>query len=185
LGCQGVSQTRREHPNNLNQEECPSSDDALLYIEVKELCSTLQSHIVENGFKPFAEGKSSLAAMERLLRIDHRTFDQVKYIIEWSQKDEFWLTNIRSPQKLRDKFDTLLGQSLKGKRGVLKFLSTDQEASSWDSLRSGNAGPAPEAETHIETTEEVQARNDELMAQLQADKKAAIDRAPKNVGVSS
>lgn len=49
--------------------------------------------------------------IDRMLRIDKRTFDEVKAIIRFSQKDDFWKTNILSAKKLREKFDTLWMQS--------------------------------------------------------------------------
>ncbi len=133
LGRESFAQTVKEPSYEPSVRTVSNVDVSTTLIEAEKLCSILQGHVIANGFKPFTEGKSSLGAMERLLRIDDRTFAQVKYIIEWCQKDEFWLVNIRSPQKLRDKFDTLLGQALKGKRGVIKFLDNDFEASPlWD-----------------------------------------------------
>lgn len=47
----------------------------------------------------------------RLMRErDKRTPEQIRYLIEWSQKDPFWQANILSTSKLRDKFDTLVAQ---------------------------------------------------------------------------
>lgn len=42
-----------------------------------------------------------------ILRIDKREYDDVVSIIKFSQWDSFWKGNIRSPQKLRDQYDTL------------------------------------------------------------------------------
>ncbi|PFP32577.1 hypothetical protein COJ93_26420 [Bacillus anthracis] len=45
----------------------------------------------------------------RLMREkDNRTDEQIKYLINWTQKDDFWSTNILSPAKLRKQFDTLI-----------------------------------------------------------------------------
>lgn len=45
----------------------------------------------------------------RLMREkDNRTDEQVKYLINWTQKDDFWSTNILSPAKLRKQFDALV-----------------------------------------------------------------------------
>ncbi|PHF94223.1 hypothetical protein [Bacillus wiedmannii] len=45
----------------------------------------------------------------RLMREkDKRTDEQIKYIINWTQKDDFWSTNILSPAKLRKQFDALV-----------------------------------------------------------------------------
>ena len=94
--------------------------------DAKELTSILSEKIKANGFKAI-ESDKSVKAMERLLRIDGRTYDEVSAVIAWSQTDEFWLSNIRSTEKLRDKFDTLLGQMMRGKRGIQKFLTEEEE----------------------------------------------------------
>jgi hypothetical protein len=127
-----VTLTVNEPSEETSRNVSDVASDAATF-EAKQLCAVLQKHIVANGFKPFAEGKSSLAAMERLLRIDQRTPDQVRYIIEWCQRDEFWLGNIRSPQKLRDKFDTLIAQATRNSRGAIKFLQNhlDERESVW------------------------------------------------------
>lgn len=44
---------------------------------------------------------------ERMTRIDKRTPEQIITIIEFSQKDDFWKSNILSAGKLRKQFDTL------------------------------------------------------------------------------
>lgn len=45
----------------------------------------------------------------RLMRErDERTDEQIKYLISWSQQDEFWHMNILSPDKLRKQWDKLV-----------------------------------------------------------------------------
>ncbi|PEQ01530.1 hypothetical protein CN587_25230 [Bacillus wiedmannii] len=45
----------------------------------------------------------------RLIRErDNRTDEAIKYLINWTQKDDFWSTNILSPAKLRKQFDALV-----------------------------------------------------------------------------
>lgn len=51
------------------------------------------------------------AAHIRLMRErDGRTEEQIRFIIDWCQKDVFWQANILSTSKLREKFDTLVAQ---------------------------------------------------------------------------
>lgn len=45
--------------------------------------------------------------MDRLLRLDERSFDEVQAVIHWCQNDDFWKANILSTKKLREKFTTL------------------------------------------------------------------------------
>lgn len=45
----------------------------------------------------------------RLIRTaDKRTHEQIKFLIEWTQRDSFWKANILSPSKLRKQFDSLV-----------------------------------------------------------------------------
>jgi hypothetical protein len=45
----------------------------------------------------------------RLMRErDNRTDEAIKYLINWTQNDDFWRTNILSPAKLRKQFDALV-----------------------------------------------------------------------------
>ncbi|OPZ94728.1 MAG: hypothetical protein BWY74_00339 [Firmicutes bacterium ADurb.Bin419] len=63
---------------------------------------------------PFIKEKSSAKKendydeMRKIREIDKYTPDQIKYIIQWSQQDEFWKQNIRSVSKLRKQFETLI-----------------------------------------------------------------------------
>lgn len=50
--------------------------------------------------------------MNRLIRIDKRSHTEVKALIDYSQEDEFWRTNILSPDKLRKQYDQLKIQSV-------------------------------------------------------------------------
>lgn len=46
--------------------------------------------------------------IEKLHRIDGRTYEQIEYMIRWTQADSFWSTNILSTSKLREKFNDLI-----------------------------------------------------------------------------
>ncbi len=43
-----------------------------------------------------------------ILRIDKRDIEEVKAVIKWCQKNDFWYKNILSPDKLRKQYDRLL-----------------------------------------------------------------------------
>lgn len=45
--------------------------------------------------------------IEKLHRIDKRDYKQIEAVLNWSQNNEFWRTNILSGKKLREKFDRL------------------------------------------------------------------------------
>lgn len=45
--------------------------------------------------------------IDLMIRIDNRTPAEIRQLIDWSHRDQFWKANILSPGKLRDKWDTL------------------------------------------------------------------------------
>jgi hypothetical protein len=45
--------------------------------------------------------------VDRLIRLDKRTPDQIESVIRWCQQDSFWQNNILSTHKLRDQLDQL------------------------------------------------------------------------------
>lgn len=45
--------------------------------------------------------------IDYMLRIDKRNAREVAELFRWAQDDSFWCPNIRSPRKLREKWDTL------------------------------------------------------------------------------
>ena len=57
--------------------------------------------------------------INKLFRIDGRTYEQIRFMIKWTQQDQFWSQNILSASKLREKFNDLIpkikAQALKQK----------------------------------------------------------------------
>ena len=46
--------------------------------------------------------------INKIIRLDGRTKEQVAYVIDWVQKDDFWRKNILSGSKLRKQFNRLV-----------------------------------------------------------------------------
>jgi hypothetical protein len=42
-----------------------------------------------------------------MMRLDKREANDIKDVIDWCQADSFWMVNILSTNKLREKFDQL------------------------------------------------------------------------------
>lgn len=64
------------------------------------------------------EATSWAPDIDKLLRLDGRTADQVDKVIEWAQSPGcFWGPNILSGRTLREKFDVLIGQMTRDKNG--------------------------------------------------------------------
>jgi hypothetical protein len=75
--------------------------------ENHQACNLLADLIAANGSKRPAVTDKWLSDMERLNRIDERSWEQITKAIEWCQADEFWRGNIMSPAKLRKQYDQL------------------------------------------------------------------------------
>jgi hypothetical protein len=64
--------------------------------------------------------------IEKLHRIDERSYQQIEYMIRWTQQDTFWQQNILSTTKLREKFEDLIP---KLKADALKKMKTNKPKS--------------------------------------------------------
>lgn len=90
--------------NNKRKSYCPNSNEF-------RLASYLYGWIKKNNPKAKEPNLQTWSKQfDKILRIDGRKVDEVKNVIEWSQKDDFWFKNILSPDKLRKQYDRLLLQ---------------------------------------------------------------------------
>jgi hypothetical protein len=51
--------------------------------------------------------------IDKMIRLDSRSPDEIREMIDWTHKDNFWYANILSPGKLREKWDTLTAQKMR------------------------------------------------------------------------
>jgi hypothetical protein len=75
--------------------------------ENHQACNLLADLIADNGSRRPQITDKWLSDMERLHRIDERSWEQITKAIEWCQADDFWRGNIMSPGKLRKQYDQL------------------------------------------------------------------------------
>ena len=75
--------------------------------EIYQACNLLADLIADNGSRRPEVTDKWLSDMERLNRIDERSWEQITRAIEWCQADDFWRGNIMSPAKLRKQYDQL------------------------------------------------------------------------------
>ncbi|QLQ11157.1 MAG: hypothetical protein HZY75_13240 [Nocardioidaceae bacterium] len=75
--------------------------------DVERLCDRLADRIEANGSKRPAVTQKWRDAARRMLDNDKRTEEQIAWIIDWCQRDEFWRSNILSMPKVREKFDQI------------------------------------------------------------------------------
>jgi len=67
--------------------------------------------------------------IDLMMRIDCRSPDEIRELIDWSHRDSFWKANILSPGKLREKWDMLVAH---------KKRNEERIRGSPTNLRSGN-----------------------------------------------
>ena len=75
--------------------------------DVDSLCDHLARRIVDNGNKPPTIGVGWKKAARLMLDRDNRPSDEAHRLIDWSQDDRFWRSNILSMPKFREKYDQL------------------------------------------------------------------------------
>ena len=93
-----------------SSSDAASGADTTTNPDAEALSHYLADRIRANGNNVRTVGKRWHDAMDRLIRIDGYTPEQIRQVIDWSQTNEFWAPNILSAPKLREKFDTLKGQ---------------------------------------------------------------------------
>lgn len=78
-------------------------DDSIEIVLVKTLYNLMQNNCKSKkpNFNNWAK------EIEKMIRLDERSIEDIEKVITFSQNDRFWKSNIRSTAKLREKFDTL------------------------------------------------------------------------------
>lgn len=79
--------------------------------DMAEILDHLDHELEANNLKKPNRVQSNIRAARLLLDRDGHTVDEVKSIISFAQSSEFWMPNIRSMSKLREKYDTLQAQA--------------------------------------------------------------------------
>jgi len=98
---------------NQIQSLCPKSDA----FRLAELLLSLILARKPDFKKPNLQGWAK--DIDRMIRLDKRTPEQIEAVIRWCQQDLFWQSNILSAAKLREKFDQL-ELRMKGSNGQQK-----------------------------------------------------------------
>lgn len=125
LGKDRLDNTGEESPDDTIE---PIQKKAKYSEEDMKMVDLLISLIVQNTPEWVLKGNKDTWAehIEKLHRIDGRTYEQIEYMIRWTQADPFWRQNILSTAKLREKFNDLIP---KLKASVTKNISDQQKAS--------------------------------------------------------
>ena len=107
-----------------NHIELRTNELSLTYgDENHQACNLLADLIEANGSRRPTVTDKWLSDMERLHRLDERSWEQITKAIEWCQADDFWRGNIMSPAKLRKQYDQLRLAAQRGNKQS-KFTKT-------------------------------------------------------------
>lgn len=125
-----------------------SGEDARRIAAATELAHHLADRIAESdpeALRPSVT-KAWVTTMERIIRIDGRPPEKIRAAIDWvftNPAGEFWIANVRSPQKLREQYDRLRRDAMRASKAEVKrevdllAMSRAAQAKYW--------GPEPEA----------------------------------------
>lgn len=75
--------------------------------DVEELCTRLRDHVARNTDKPPTISARWRTEARLLLDKDGIEFDEAVRVLDWCQHDSFWMPNILSMPKFREKFAQL------------------------------------------------------------------------------
>ncbi|CDG37230.1 hypothetical protein CTHBC1_2647 [Acetivibrio thermocellus BC1] len=70
--------------------------------------------------------------IDLMMRIDCRSPDEIRELMDWAHRDSFWKANILSPCKLREKWDTLVAHKMRDEE---RNRRDPKEPKSWNTLR--------------------------------------------------
>ncbi len=72
--------------------------------------------------------------VDKILRIDGRTSEQIVWLFNWAQNNDFWVAHVRSPRKLREKWDTLEIQATRGRKKTSREVDADERDKNIDEV---------------------------------------------------
>jgi len=106
----------------ITKESGKSKKQKIFSKEVQKLSDFLYELIKQNDPKFNKNARKWDDAMDKIIRIDKRDYNEVAKIIQFAQESDFWKGNILCGAKLREKYTQLLLQA-KEKGGNAVFIS--------------------------------------------------------------
>lgn len=111
-----------ENPTSNKERSTKKEKEKQTYSADDMRLAELLRDLIKENLPTFKEPNLNQWAthIEKLHRIDGRTYEQIEFIIKWCQQDSFWSGNILSGNKLRKQFDQLTAHAKRGVKGVIK-----------------------------------------------------------------
>lgn len=85
--------------------------------DVERICNYLAEWVVKNGSRRPTITKKWHTEARLLIDKDGKSIEEIREVIAWSQRDEFWKANILSMPTLRKQYDRLKLASQRGQSG--------------------------------------------------------------------
>ena len=105
--CPALPDPTRPDPTPTTKEITTVAAVAAPRDDVERICLYLADRVEANGSKRPEINKTARQSARLMLDVDKRTEDQVVWLIDWCQGDDFWRGNVLSVSGLRSKFDQL------------------------------------------------------------------------------
>lgn len=86
--------------------------------ESKRLADVLADAMVMNGCKRPTVTDKWITVIDRMIRIDGRTPEQIEAAIKWAHESDFWQSVILSPEALRRNYEKMRLQAKERRNGV-------------------------------------------------------------------
>jgi len=127
---EGHLTTERGAPDAPEPYKNRTREPSLFMSDAVALTNLLADLVEANGFDRPATNDKAIGCMERALRIDGRSAEDLEGAIRWAAQSEFWSVNIRSTEKLRHHFDRLRGEAMRTRKrvqGIMDFLESETD----------------------------------------------------------
>lgn len=135
-----ITETTTETTTEISQTSPPSPTTEIVEVDHEtesrltdchRLGDLLADRIEQNGARRPTVSKAWIRTLDRMIRLDGRTPEQIERAIEWATSHSFWSTNILSPDALRRHYDRMslqarrdaTTQGPRGMAGVREFLA--------------------------------------------------------------
>jgi hypothetical protein len=120
------SQDEKRSPIYRTEKELKDNATPKWSDEVEALTQTLAEKVSENTRRPVNVTDAWRTSIDRIIRLDGYTADEVDKVIRWATADEFWRANILSADKLRKRLPQLRLQMERGDGRRARVLVTDE-----------------------------------------------------------
>lgn len=136
-----LNRKRKKHSKERGDINTPSSD-------AMQLAQLLKNLMLNNNPKAKIPDDLTRWALDidKMIRLDNRTPPEIKAIIEFSQRDSFWCSNILSAGKLREKFDQLYLKAREKEKSSAEKKERGESYGTGGERQPGRGSPAHQQE---------------------------------------